>query len=189
MEDIQYKVNIHPLAHAVEDERLIVQTILKLPVRVRRKVLDEIMFIVMSDGLVGTTEELSFLKDKECIVFLNFAMMKKWSRHKRMTGIAHEIAHIILGHAAPLNRPKSSEEAEVERKADDLFEKWGFSRVYKNYHWNEFGKIDRGSFCGNSSTARAVGIMTQRIIHRYHGSRRRVAEEKDQSRIVAVATG
>ena len=134
---------------------LIAETLLKLPKEAREEVLEEVIFIV-ADGVHGTLFELSIkedyigkllsmgkidltkkdssvklstllkLKMKMPFVLLNFANMRKESKNVKMSTIAHEIAHFVLGHGMEGGEEK-------ERTADDLIEKWGFKRVYRSY--------------------------------------------------------
>lgn len=52
-----------------------------------------------------------------------------------MDTVAHEVAHFILGHY----RGSIDSDPKDERRADDLTEKWGFKRAYKEseYKWFE----------------------------------------------------
>lgn len=69
------------------------------------------------------------------MIVLDFSRMKKLSIHNKMSTVAHEIAHFILGHK------KEDYDSESERKADNLIKKWGFKRTYKEseYKWFEKG--------------------------------------------------
>jgi len=58
---------------------------------------------------------------KQTFILLNFTAMEKMSETAKMSIIAHEIAHFVLGHQKP--NIKVSEE-----EADDLITKWGFKR-------------------------------------------------------------
>jgi hypothetical protein len=138
-----------------ENKVLIVKTLLKLPKAVRRKVLDEVTFIIMGEAW-GTVTEVNLtplvirklieagklnpnnrnssirysalLKTKMSLplIFLNFAAMKKESESDGMDTMAHEIAHFILGHGSISSNP------EAEKETDDLAEKWGFNRSYRD---------------------------------------------------------
>lgn len=159
LEGIHYQVSIIPVMRASADQLLICETLLKLPRRIREKILHDIVFVAMSDGLTGTADELVLRKEepapiildrvreagekgweivhseiKTSMVFLNFALMKKMSKNRIMSIIAHEIAHSILrhGYASPRGRRRASpKEWANEREADDLCKKWGFARAYK----------------------------------------------------------
>jgi len=127
----------------------IAKTLLKLPKKIREKVLDEVMFIIVG-GWQGHGTRLLFneavnekdtkrigdriyIQVKKPVIFLDFSKMKRESKSRKMDTIAHEIAHFILGHGGVTN------DEEAERKADDLSEKWGFKRVYKSYKKFENG--------------------------------------------------
>ncbi|MBU4308804.1 MAG: hypothetical protein KJ566_03340 [Nanoarchaeota archaeon] len=129
---------------------VVAKTLLKLPKKIREKVLDEVVFILMGSGCAGTIDQLCFTKftkdaqDKkewgdgfslsftQPLILLNFSEMKKG---KEMDLIAHEIAHFILGHI-----PNPLKNFPVEREADDLTEKWGFERNYKEKDYKKFEK-------------------------------------------------
>ena len=124
-----------------EDKVLIAETLLRMPRRIRTKVLREVVFVMMDD-MAGTVIDASFIKSIEKkefrkigekyhanitqpMILLNFYSMKK-SKQGKMATIAHEIAHFILGH-----HKSDSKDPKNERHADDLIEKWGFKRTYR----------------------------------------------------------
>lgn len=125
-------------------ELIIAKTLLKLPKKVRNKILDESHFII-TGGTLGTTgmiRKTAIIKtypEKEIalptatveirLIILNFSAMEtgKMSESSMMDVVAHEIAHLILKHYGSSSDPKG------ERKTDDLVEKWGFKRAYKSY--------------------------------------------------------
>ena len=126
------------------DRTTIAKTLLKLPKKVKQKVLNEVCF--MFTRASGTVENLSLSKTfkknelkfksigldqditpvtlEQPVIVLNFSEMKKG---RELDIIAHEIAHFILGHHKSQNNPSN------EREADDLTEEWGFKRAYKDY--------------------------------------------------------
>ena len=55
--------------------------------------------------------------------------MDKELESRKMDVIAHEIAHFVLGH----HKLENCSNPKNEKEADDLIEKWGFKRVYKEY--------------------------------------------------------
>lgn len=124
-----------------KDKILIAKTLLKLPKKVREKTLKESVFVVCS--ACGTVREFFYreilkkedLKEvpagyivsiRKPMIILNFSEMEK---ETEMDTIAHEIAHFILGHY----KIEEGSNPKKEREADDLTEKWGFKRVYKEY--------------------------------------------------------
>lgn len=126
---------------------IIAETLLKLPYKVRRKTLDEVVFVVVTAQ--GLTTKASFpivlskgdIKQKgetyhtiaeHPLIVLNFK--KRMNKSRKMDTIAHEIAHFILGHYKTLNPTKKRRNIN-ERKADDLVEKWGFKRCYEDYNF------------------------------------------------------
>ena len=127
-----------------EDEKyrkLIVECLLKLPLEIREKVLDEVNFVMATDSTGGhyfkidvgnptktsKVKKLSICVHEIHMILLNFSVMKNKSKFFIMRTIAHEVAHFILEHEGATTDPN------VERKADDLCEKWGFGRVYNSY--------------------------------------------------------
>jgi len=140
-----------------EDDKnnvVIVETLLRLPKKVREKVLDEVIFIhTMVRGTVGefhftsnvqnkdiekismfNKEKRYFAKIVQSFIILNFKHVKN---SEKMDLVAHEIAHIILNHHKLDNRSNPDN----EKAADDLAEKWGFKRSYKSY--SQFKRIEK----------------------------------------------
>ena len=135
---------------ATEDEKnkgIIAETLLKLPYKVRRKTLDDVVFVIVTEQ--GMTAKATFpivlskgdLKKKgetyhttieHPLIVLNFK--KRIIKSRKMDTIAHEIAHFILGHHKVRNLTKQRKIIN-ERKADDQAEKWGFKRCYKDYNF------------------------------------------------------
>lgn len=142
-EGISYDLNI--ISEEITDEKdknLILETLLKLPKEIRDKTLDEVMFIAMPEELGGWFGHVYLSKPlKECkkwgfvakiqqpLISLNFAVMKNESKHIKMSIVAHEIAHYILGH----NSMNGKNAEEVEKEADDLTVEWGFERTWESY--------------------------------------------------------
>jgi len=130
-----------------EDEKnklIIAKTLQRLPSRVREKVLDEVVFVIMTD--YGAVWKIRFNRvvNKEDFqkigefydvvvekvgIFLNF--LKRHSESYYMNLIAHEIAHFSLGNFYAV---KCREGYNPEEAADDLSQKWGFRRFYKSYN-------------------------------------------------------
>ncbi|MHC4270528.1 MAG: ImmA/IrrE family metallo-endopeptidase [Planctomycetota bacterium] len=135
---------------ATEDEKnkgIIAETLLKLPYKVRRKTLDDVVFVIVTEQ--GLTAKATFpivlskgdLKKKgetyhtiieNPLIVLNFK--KRIIKSRKMDTIAHEIAHFTLGHHKVRNLTKQRKITN-ERKADDQAEKWGFKRCYKDYNF------------------------------------------------------
>jgi len=140
MDGVVYNMKVLGDEVSSEELRVIVaKTLLRLPKKIRKKVLEEVIFILMG-GISGTVDQLCFTKfikdvqDKkeegngnvslsftQPLILLNFSNMK---RREEKDIVAHEIAHFILGHASKINS------GGFEREADDLTEKWGFKRSY-----------------------------------------------------------
>jgi hypothetical protein len=141
-----------------KDVYIIAKTLLRLPKDVRDKVLDEVCFIIAheqaaapfkvfigsfvinklaSTGKIDLSREedplvrLSVIEDIAMyFILLNFAAMEGMTEDDKMSIIAHEIAHFVLGHNS-----YSPKERNAEKEADDLAEKWGFKRAYKSYEY------------------------------------------------------
>jgi len=131
-----------------EDDKykgLIIECLLRLPLEIRERVLDEATFIMFSENALGHVFKMHIVEnptitersrdgkmvvcDHEIsVILLNFGSMKKYRKARIMTRIAHEIAHFILGHS-----PTSPIEGNDDKEADDLCEKWGFGRAYESY--------------------------------------------------------
>ena len=113
-----------------ENALIIAKTLLKLPRKVREKVLDQVCFIIAGEAQ-GTVFKFQFNEPQPIgktlfFILLNFAEMKQDSEDDKMRTVAHEIAHFILGHDALID-------SGGEKEADDLIEKWGFKRIYQSY--------------------------------------------------------
>ena len=126
---------------------IIAKTLQRLPKRIRKKVLNEVAFMIMT--VCGTLVKFRFNKIvkkeefreivgdysvavEQVVIFLNFS--KKHSEKYHMDTVAHEVAHFILGdYSGNLPVPKRPKGYNQERAADDLTEKWGFRRAYKSY--------------------------------------------------------
>ena len=59
------------------------------------------------------------------VIYINTVTLK-WTDERFVNNIAHEVAHIILGHHEQLYGSNSK----TEKAADDLAERWGFKRQY-----------------------------------------------------------
>lgn len=156
--DMEYENSLEGVLHhltiwgeaATEDEKnkcIIAETLLKLPYKVRRKTLDEVIFVIVTAkgvtakvALPVTLRKEDFRQSGETyhttvehpLIFLNFK--SRLNKSRKMDMIAHEIAHFMLGHHEISDRAKQKENVN-ERKADDLSEKWGFNRCYKDYNF------------------------------------------------------
>jgi len=124
---------------------VIVETLLRLPKKVREKVLEKVIFIhTMVKGTVVELHFTSRVEDKniekismlnkekryfakvvQSFIILNFKHVKN---SEKMDLVAHEIAHFILDHHKLDNRSNPDN----EKAADDLAEKWDFKRSYKS---------------------------------------------------------
>lgn len=133
------------LAEDSKYKGFIIECLLRLPFEIKERVLNEATFIMFSENSLGhvfkmrivenspTAEKISDGKTVVCaheipVILLNFGSMKKSTKARIMTTIAHEIAHFILGHS-----PASPIEGNDDKEADDLCEKWGFGRAYESY--------------------------------------------------------
>lgn len=120
-----------------EDERykgLICKVLQRLPKGIRNKVLRQVTFDIVGHFYGTYFNVFAFPKPKEKrielkFIVINFGLMEneKASEDRMMDTIAHEIAHHVLGHYPPNVPP------DKEKLADDLSEKWGFRRTYKDY--------------------------------------------------------
>ena len=129
-----------------EDEkrkRIVVETLLKIPYKVRKKTIDEVLFISMSTaGVTFKFEGSVNLRKKDFkqkgniyhgrielhFIILNF---KRCRKDRKMDVTSHEIAHFILGH----HLKKNTNRGIIEKEAEDLAVKWGFKRGYKDYNF------------------------------------------------------
>ena len=120
------------------------ETLQKIPKRVRDNVLEDVIFIIMSEDYGAYSiqrvierrkkDPLNLTRDRELVeidvhvILLNFTLMEKdgFDEKKIRSTVAHEIAHFHLKHHQTSVIPR----AVKEKEADDLIEKWGFARVY-----------------------------------------------------------
>lgn len=128
------------------DERnklFIAKTLQKLPEEIRERVLNEVIFVhteasgtvswVFLTKVIEDEKELEEINKHKIVsmikplVVLNFAKAKD---SEKMDIIAHEIGHFVLKHNSTEHIGTWEED---EKAADDLAEKWGFNRSYKEY--------------------------------------------------------
>jgi len=154
IEGILYNLSVFGAETTVDeaDKILIAKTLQKIPEEVREKVLNDATFI-LAHGVRGTVFEVHLtplfitklrkeidlsnkdrlvklsdienLDVKMAFILLNFSAMENEPEDVKMSTIAHEIAHFILGHHKPYTKKQKA-----EKEADDLIVKWGFKRVY-----------------------------------------------------------
>jgi len=141
LDDVMYNLKVSPIPAtcSVEaDHQLIGETLLRLPTRVRNKILDTVTFVAMGDVL-GQTEEDYCPPHAESKrgwdIYINFPAMRKSPKSRVMETIAHECAHVVL------HKTYGTGGLEAEKGADDLIEKWGFKRTYKSYR--QFGSASK----------------------------------------------
>ena len=115
--------------------RIIAKTLIKLPYKFRKIIIDEVAFLNadLSAGKVIWIKPLVEEWKVKAVILLNPILGR--SERARMKTIAHEIAHFILENYKVQNRKKLPKLNIIEKKADDLAEKWGFKRCYKNYNF------------------------------------------------------
>lgn len=118
------------------DQALICKVLQTVPEEVRNAVLESVTFILAANQQ-GTVFRMRFYPfEGQDYVERDFVLLTlTGSKKRKMTPIAHEIAHFYLQRdteygAGAVN---SVHVAESERAADDLIETWGFTRVYSCY--------------------------------------------------------
>ena len=136
-ETIHYKLDLHPVT--TRDKKyitLIVETIQKIPDTDAKDTAMSCHYRFIS--AYGTAEEYYIHKNPPCnkdgfiildLIFFNFSEMEKdgLTDDRIKDTIAHEIAHVYLGHHRANNDKKTSEK---EIEADDKIVEWGFNRGY-----------------------------------------------------------
>ncbi len=138
--------NLKFFGDTAEDEKrkhIVVETLLKIPYKVRKKTIDEVLFISMSTaGVTFKFEGSVNLRKKDFkqkgniyhgrielhFIILNF---KRCRKDRKMDVTAHEIAHFLLGH----HLKKNTNRGIIEKEAEDLAVKWGFKRGYNDYNF------------------------------------------------------
>jgi Zn-dependent peptidase ImmA (M78 family) len=112
-----------------ESERLIVNTIARLPNEVQEEVMENVIFLDMG-GAYGNYTQYSVPQIKFNagitllhIISLNLDPIQEYE--EKMYVIAHEIAHFIFRHTEELRH--ESEYDLKEGDADRLIKKWGFT--------------------------------------------------------------
>jgi len=132
LERIDYDLCVYGDA-TVESKKhrfMILKTLVRIPEDVREKILGNVVFIVATEGVRGTTFSFDLkyaFPETLFFIILNFGEMKDDSESEISGSIAHEIAHCLLGHSIMSGGRKA------EMNADDLIEKWGFERAYKDH--------------------------------------------------------
>ena len=135
-EGISYRLCVFGVS-SVEDryyEGLIVRVLHKLPEEVRDFILDGPVSFILAMAR-GTVHRMTFFlpsgKDRIERDFIVLRFDRSDSDDSTMmTTIAHEIAHVYLGHT---DESKCHGGAKVEQATDDLIESWGFPRAYESY--------------------------------------------------------
>lgn len=141
LEGILNDLTVLPGTASDDDRLLVAQVLYRLPKHIREKVLESkngATFVLFNPDVLGETQELYFNQDHlglRWFIFLSFPLRMRLSRKRKMTVIAHEIAHFVLKHA--------SGGREAEKAADNLCQKWGFGRGYKNYDQFRLGPLQR----------------------------------------------
>lgn len=119
-----------------DDEVLVGKVLQKLPKKIRTYIQENIQFFIANSSSYYKIESQF---QKSCTIVLRFE--EGDSAKKKMTTLAHEIAHAWLLR----NNHSPNGGLKEERRTDDLCEKWGFGRAYKNYKMFErFEKIKKG---------------------------------------------
>jgi len=150
VEEIRDQLNtIHFAEDIASKEKLIAETLYRIPEEVRDRVLKEVYFILVDNSREAAQRHLNISEVREKVkdidndrehaekhiplITLNFSEMERRgrSRQKQMCLIAHEIAHFVRGHEHPKKQKERPDTAAIEAQADDLIARWGFERVYK----------------------------------------------------------
>ena len=142
LEGILYNIKSNECDEEEEENKLIIaKTLQKLPKDVRDRVMSKVIFLHILR--YGTIIKLYFpvpqktKRIEQYFILLNFSLMKNEGKTKMdmMNTVAHEVAHYILRHYSG----SIDADPKDERHADDLAEKWGFKRTYKesDYDWFE----------------------------------------------------
>jgi len=134
LEGIWENLNWHADPSIVTEryKKIVCKTLQKIPKETRDKILEKTLFL--TDTGWGCVHELCFpvpLKAeiiKQTVVTFNFSNMEheKISEESMMDVIAHECAHVILGH----HTMEKHSNGFNEREADNLSKKWGFKGTY-----------------------------------------------------------
>lgn len=117
-------------------KEIIARTLARLPETIRGRA-RSIVFMGLAYEQLGEAFEMYFpLAPGEDaatakVVLLSERLCKK-SAAKAESCVAHEIAHVVLGHTDV--KGTKSKGANIEREADDLAEEWGFRRSYTEAH-------------------------------------------------------
>jgi len=137
-----------------KNNEIINDTLLKLPAEIRKEVLDNVIFVLISptkQPIYGITQQKSFplklksddfnlneeeysLRGQKVFILLNFMNI---ADEEKMHTIAHEIAHFCLGHYKRDESVPGCINLKLETEADCLSEKWGFKPMYKSKDSNK----------------------------------------------------
>jgi len=140
LEKIDYDLCIYGdvTAESQKHRFMIIKTLAKIPEDTREKVLERTIFIIACKGVFGYPFDMRIIEPQTLhLILLNFGELEGKPEPVILSTIAHETAHSLLGHGHLSGNSK----AEIE--ADDLIEKWGFERAYKDY--STFREFERKS--------------------------------------------
>jgi len=123
-EGIYSETNI--VAGAVDEERLIVQVLQRIPREVRKAAMENVAFVV-----VANCSYVQPTPTRHAVMIVLLLGLHETIGVK-LTTIAHEIAHYWLDRDNEFPGTGAGGK-KAEKAADDLCESWGFGRSYNNY--------------------------------------------------------
>lgn len=122
LEGIYYAFGGFYLEGSHENERAVVETIQKLPDKVREWVCSNCSFVIAGGIAFGPLDNKDWLKERRP---WNIFIAVTAEKESLPFTIAHEIAHAWLGHKTFINTI-SPEPPSREKEADEQAKKWGF---------------------------------------------------------------
>jgi hypothetical protein len=99
----------------------------KLPKNVIRKLIDRHILIFAPDKFKGLCLDLCAYDEDRVLIYLSSSLAEKPSDQIRQT-IAHELAHVVLGHSDEPTPDAATVGEFQESQSDQLAEQWGFPR-------------------------------------------------------------
>jgi len=125
MSDETLSIRIAPPTTKLEKEfaGVIVETLSRLPKKVRDKVINKVSFELCVDGMVSCI--IAHPDPDEPTIMFNYPYLAKKSDSFKMKVVAHEIGHFVLNHLPKRVRINKK----LDREVDGLCEEWGIGRL------------------------------------------------------------
>jgi hypothetical protein len=112
---------------------LIKSVLQRLPLEALEQLMEKEFCFLAPDRCCGRVTRLDHnYRSGKLLVFLSPELLDQPSPEGIQTVIAHELAHVVLGHEESGSADARQEAAEGECQADDLIQRWGFDLTSLN---------------------------------------------------------